>query len=104
VWGGDHVKLTVSDTSSHLEFDCAHGDIAGTLTASQGTIAAQGTFTREHGGPIRIDEPADIHPALYSGTVSGSSMQLSIRLTDSGDVVGSFALVEGAAGRVTKCL
>jgi hypothetical protein len=98
------VTLTVTDMSSHLEFDCAHGDIPGALTAKQGAIAAQGTFTREHGGPIRIDEPADTHPALYSGTISGVTMQLGIRLTDSGEMLGSFMLVGGAVGRVTKCL
>jgi hypothetical protein len=31
-------------------------------------------------------------------------MQLSIRLTDSGDVIGSFSLARGAAGRIAKCL
>jgi hypothetical protein len=27
MWGGDHISLTVADTTSHVEFDCAHGDI-----------------------------------------------------------------------------
>ena len=103
-WGGDHVTLTVADSSSHLEFDCAHGDIPGRLTTDHGTIAASGTFVREHGGPSRPDEPLDTHPALYSGTVSGTTMQLSVRLTDSGDLFGPFSLMRGASGRVVKCL
>ena len=104
VWGGDHVTLTVGDASNHLEFDCAHGDIPGVLSVTHGELAASGTFVREHGGPIKVDEPLDSHPALYSGTVSGNTMQLSIRLTDSGDVIGSFSLVRGTSGRVVKCL
>jgi hypothetical protein len=104
IWGGDHVTLTVGDEASHLEFDCAHGDVPGQLSAPHGEIAAKGTFVREHGGPIRVDESLDSHPALYSGTVSGNMMQLSIRLTDSGDVIGSFSLARGAAGRIAKCL
>jgi hypothetical protein len=104
VWGGDHVTFTVGNSSNHLEFDCAHGDIPGVLSVNNGELAATGTFVREHGGPVRVDEPLDTHPALYSGTVSDSLMQLSVKLTDSGDVVGSFSLVRGTSGRVVKCL
>jgi hypothetical protein len=104
IWGGDHVTLTVGDEASHLEFDCAHGDVPGMLSAHHGEIMATGTFVREHGGPIRVDETLDSHPALYSGTLSGNTMQLSIRLTDSGDVIGSFSLARGTAGRIAKCL
>jgi len=104
MWGGDHIILTVTDSSSHLELDCAHGDIPGALTADHGTIAVAGTFVREHGGPIRVDERADAHPALYSGTIAGAQLQLTIRLTDSGDLIGSFSLARGATGRVAKCL
>jgi len=104
IWGGDHVTFTVGNSSNHLELDCAHGDIPGILSVNHGELAASGTFVREHGGPVRVDEPLDSHPALYSGTVSDSTMQLSIRLTDSGDVIGSFSLVRGTSGRVVKCL
>jgi hypothetical protein len=104
VWGGDHVTLTVGDAGNHLEFDCAHGDIPGVLSANHGEIKATGTYVREHGGPIRVDEAVDAHPALYSGSLSTGTMQLTIRLTDSGEVIGSFTLVRGGTGRVVKCL
>jgi hypothetical protein len=104
LWGGDHVTMTVGATSTHLEFDCAHGDIPGVLSVNNGDLVANGTFVREHGGPIRVDDQTDQHPALYSGQVSSGKMNLSIRLTDSGEVVGSFDLIHGSAGRVVKCL
>ena len=104
VWGGDHVTFTIGNSSNHLEFDCAHGDIPGVLSLNHGELTASGTFVREHGGPIRVDESLDSHSALYSGTVSASTMQLSVRLTDSGEVIGSFSLVRGTSGRVVKCL
>ena len=103
-WGGDHVTLTVGDKNSHFEFDCAHGDIPGALSVSHGEIAATGTFVREHGGPIRVDELTDAHPAIYSGTLASTTMKLSIKLADSGETIGSFALVRGMTGRVVKCL
>jgi len=104
LWGGDHVTMTVGTTGSHLEFDCAHGDIPGALSVNNGDLVANGTFVREHGGPIRVDDQTDQHPALYTGQVSSGRMKLSIRLTDSGEVVGSFDLVQGSSGRIAKCL
>jgi hypothetical protein len=105
VWGGDHVTLTVSDGATHLELDCAHGDIPGAFSAdTRGAFVLTGTFVREHGGPIREGEAADSHPATYSGSVGPTAMVLTIRLGDSTDVFGPFNLVRGATGRVVKCL
>ena len=101
-WGGDHASLTVSEQTSHLELDCAHGDFSGALQSVRFAVA--GTFVREHGGPIRVDEKADSHPAMFSGSVSGSSMTLTIRLTDSNESIGTFTLTRGTPGRVVKCL
>src|SRR4051812_29120658 len=64
MWGGDHVAMPVSATATPLEFVCAHGDISGRLTWSDGAIPANGTYAREPGGQIRVDEPVDAHPAL----------------------------------------
>ena len=104
VWGGDHVTMTVADTATHLDFDCAHGDIPGALTAdANGRFDVAGTFVREHGGPIRQGEAPDSHPAVYSGTVSPMAMVLTVRLGDSTEMIGPFNLVRGSSGRVVKC-
>ena len=105
VWGGEHVTLTVDDTRSHLEFDCAHGDILSAFKpGADRTFAVSGTFVREHGGPIREDEKADVRPAMYTGSVTGQTMQLTIRTTDPDTAIGTFTLTRGAPGRVVKCL
>jgi hypothetical protein len=104
-WGGEHVTLMVNDAGSHLEFDCAHGDIPGALkTEANQMFAWSGIFVRERGGPIREDEKPDAHPAMYVGRVTGQTMQLTIRLTDSDTPIGTFMLTRGAPGRVFKCL
>ena len=104
-WGGAHVSLAVTNTSSHLEFDCAHGDIPGAVIAGTGGVfAAGGTFVHEHGGPIRDDESPEVRLASYVGTVTLATMRLTVRLTDTGEIVGTFTLVRGALGRVVKCL
>ena len=105
VWGAEHLTLTVNDTSSHLEFDCAHGDIPSALkTAADRTFVVSGTYVRERGGPIRENENLDAYPATYIGTVTAQTMQLTIRLSDSHATIGTFMLARGAPGRVVKCL
>jgi hypothetical protein len=103
-WGGEHVTMSIAE-STHLEFDCAHGDVAARLSIdSGGHFEVTGTFTREHGGPIRVEEPPDIHSASYAGLVSDDRMTLTVRLTDTAETIGAFTLKRGTPGRVVKCL
>ena len=105
VWGGDHISLSVVNASTHLELDCAHGDIPAVPTLDrQGQFDVAGTYVREHGGPIRLGEIPDSHPAIYAGLVASTTMTLTIRLSDTNEPVGTFTLVSGSSGRVFKCL
>ncbi len=105
MWGGNDIALTVADTGTHVEFDCAHGDIAGSITLNaQNMFNVQGTYVREHGGPIRVGEMTDSHPASYAGSATATTMVLTVRLTDTNDVIGTFTLSRGSPGRVLKCL
>ena len=31
VWGGDHIAMTITESSVHVELDCAHGDVPGSI-------------------------------------------------------------------------
>ena len=105
MWGGDHIAMTVTDTGAHVEFDCAHGEISGSQTLNaRNEFNVIGTFVREHGGPIRVGEAPDSHPAAYVGIVTSTSMVLTVRLTDTNDVIGTFTLLRDSTGRVVKCL
>ena len=103
-WGGDHAVLDVTATSASIEFDCAHGALPVPLTLNRGTFDVTGDFVQEHGGPIRSDETVDRQPARYSGTVSGNTMTLLVRLTATGQDLGTYTLMRGVSGRVFKCL
>ena len=104
-WGGDHIALTIARTATHIEFDCAHGDIPTALTVdARNGFDVPGTFVREHGGPIREGEAADSHPARYVGSVTDRMMVLTVRLTDGNEPIGTYALSRDAPGRVVKCL
>jgi hypothetical protein len=103
-WGGDHAVLDVTATSASIEFDCAHGTLPVPLTLNRGTFDVTGDYVQEHGGPIRSDETVDRQPARYSGTVSGNTMTLMVRLTATGQDRGTYTLMRGSSGRVFKCL
>src|SRR5512141_1081415 len=51
-WGGDHVGLDVTDTSTRIEFDCAHGTVDGPWSVGHdGNFDVSGQYVREHPGP-----------------------------------------------------
>jgi len=102
VWGGDHVRLTVSETGATIEFDCAQGTLNGPIALDQnGHFDVAGVFVREHGGPIRVDEVPNQEPARYTGTTDGRRMSLAVAKSQP---LGSFMLVLGQQGRFVKCL
>lgn len=104
-WGGEHVALEVTADRGRIEYDCAHGDLAEVLEVDRsGRFAVTGTHTPEHGGPVRDDEKLVSHPARYAGRVDRGRMTLTVTLTDTGEILGTFALTQGVAGRLMKCL
>ena len=103
-WGGEHVTLEASEKGATLDFDCAHGSIPAPLTlGADGKFRIRGTFVREHGGPVRKGEPHNSEDAVYSGTISGTKMSLSIELARDHASAGSFELELGSPGKIFKC-
>lgn len=104
-WGGDHAGLIATPDSGTMEYDCAVGRITEALRPdADGVFAAIGTHTPGHGGPIRNDEVLPKRPARYTGRVSGDRLTLTVVMTDSAVMVGTFELVRGRSPRVFKCL
>ncbi|HYN20288.1 MAG TPA: hypothetical protein VE078_04960 [Thermoanaerobaculia bacterium] len=104
-WGGPHVELAVGRRGATIELDCAHGAIAEPiLVGSDGRFKASGTYVREHGGPVREEEEREGEPAVYTGSVAGETLTLAIALAGGSEKVGTFHLVRGRSGRITKCL
>ncbi|SRR6266545_616131 len=106
VWGGQHIRLDVADDgTAAAELDCAHGTISEPiLPDNSGAFRAAGTYAREHHGPIREGEGDTSAPTVYSGTVKGGQMTLTITLTGSKEELGPFELAQGKTPRLTKCL
>jgi len=101
-WGGLHAVLEVSDKGAEIEFDCAHGRVDGPLAVdAHGAFDLPGTFTPEHGGPVRRDEQPPKLEARYTGRVEGKAMTLTV--FREGKEIGSFTLTQGSPGRLWKC-
>ena len=102
-WGGPNIRIQVEDGSATIDYSCAHGTIAGPLTFdSKGRFNWRGTHTRERPGPIRVGQEGG-SPAIYTGTIKGETMTLTVRLAGTKEVVDTFTLTRGGKGRIFKC-
>ncbi len=103
-WGGQHLTVTVGESSATIEFDCAHGQIDGPLgTDRRGRFDLKGSYAPEHGGPVRDNEQSTSQRVRYTGWTDGRKMTLTVTLADRKEAMGTFDLVRGAEGRLFKC-
>ena len=104
MWGGDQVRMHVTEEGASIEHACARGRIEHRLaTEAGGRFTAKGTYHRERGGPEREREERG-EPAVYTGRTDGKTMTLTVRLTRTDEKIGPFTLVYGKNVRMTKCL
>jgi hypothetical protein len=104
VWGTDHLNLEVTADGATLTFDCATGSIANSIaTDARGNFRVKGTFTRESPGPVMRDANTAAAAAIYSGSIKGDTMHLTIIAGAQNENVGDYVLVRGKPGRVMKC-
>lgn len=105
-WGGEHIRLVVTEAGAKAEFDCAVGVIEEPIRPDAGgRFEAHGVFMYERGGPSRRDDPPlPRHPALYRGETDGKAMTLTVVLTESKKEMGPFALALGRPAALEKCL
>jgi hypothetical protein len=103
-WGGLHIRFEVNDELVDIEYDCAHGAIAGPLTVDpRGRFSWRGTLTRERGGPVRLGAKVNNLPATYSGSIKDDTMTLTVKVDNSNDEPETYTLTRGSVGRVMKC-
>ena len=102
-WGGDHVRMDVTQGGAELEFDCATGTIAEAVPERDGAFTLKGTFTPQHSGPSRDDNASRAASATYSGTINGDTMTLRLVLAGNDQELAHYVLVRGSAGKLMKC-
>lgn len=103
-WGGEHISLELTADGGRVEFDCAHGTLAGKIKLDQqGRFSVKGTYSPEHGGPERESDKANDHPVIYVGQLKGEKLQLTIKRSDNKKLIGTFALTHGQEAFLVKC-
>lgn len=99
-WGGDNAGLIASDTTAHVHIGCTLGDTKGPIVPD-----VNGNF--EATGMYNVDAyPLDrgiVHPARFSGQIVGSSMTLTVVLTDTARQLGPVTLVFGKEPKMGPC-
>jgi hypothetical protein len=105
MWGGQHMRLEVSSKGARIEYDCAHGTIDQPMTLdSSGYFDVRGIHVTERGGPVREGERSDALAARYTGRIQDQTMTITVILTESKEIAGTFTLGYGKAPRLKKCL
>jgi len=104
VWGGQHIRAVVSEHGAEIEFDCARGTIPRQITLNGSReFDLVGTFTTEHGGPVRDDESANSRHVRYQGKVQEQELSLTVSDSNTKEDLGTFNLKFGNEGRLMKC-
>jgi hypothetical protein len=95
-WGGHNADLTVTDVGATAQFKCgAVGQVTQALSLdSSGRFSVSGTYDPKIvlGGP---------RPATFTGSLTGSRLQLSIQTGDT--VLGPFDLGRNEAAAFDVC-
>ncbi|PYP07838.1 MAG: hypothetical protein DMD59_13950 [Gemmatimonadetes bacterium] len=100
MWGGENAALIADDTSAHIHIGCTYGNIHNRIMLDAG-----GRF--DMAGEQNITaHPVDrgiLHPARFSGRVIGSTMTLTVTLTDTTVTLGPVLLWYGKEPRMGPC-
>ena len=99
-WGGDNAGLIVNDNDVHVHIGCTLGDAVGPIrTDADGKFSATGTFNVD-AYPVNRGV---LHPATFSGQVTGKTMVLTVSLTDTARVLGPVTLIYGTEPKMGPC-
>ena len=105
VWGGLHLHVEISESGATLDYDCAHGTITEKIVPDrEGKFVLKGFHVKERPGPTREGDDTNGQPAIYTGSIDGETMTLTVRLSGSNEEIGAFTLTQGKTGRIRKCM
>jgi hypothetical protein len=99
-WGGENAALIADDTSAHVHLGCTYGNIHQQIIPD-----ADGRFDVPGVQNITA-HPVDLgilHPARFSGRITGGRMMLTVTLTDTTVTLGPVQLAYGKEPRMGPC-
>jgi hypothetical protein len=103
-WGGDRVNAVFGVDGARFAYDCAAGSIAGPVRPdSRGRFTASGTHQAYRPGPDRADEAAMARAATYHGHLTGTLLELQVRV-DGEATVQRYRLEKDRKVKLVRCL
>ncbi len=99
-WGGNNAGMFVDDTSAHVHIGCTYGNIHQRVVPDplgQFNVPGEQDITAY---PV---DRGILHPARFSGRVTGGIMTLTITLTDTAVTLGPVVLTYGKEPRMGPC-
>jgi len=99
-WGGENAGLIADDTSAHVHIGCTYGSVHQQIVPD-----ADGRFDVPGEQNITA-HPVDLgvlHPARFSGRITGGRMTLTVTLTDTTVTLGPVQLAYGEEPRMGPC-
>lgn len=99
-WGGDNAGLIVSDADVHVHIGCTLGDAVGPIRPDpDGRFTATATYNVD---AFPVDRGI-VHPAQFTGQITGQTMTLMVTLTDTARVLGPVTLTYGKEPVMGPC-
>lgn len=99
-WGGNNAVLMADDTSAHDHIGCTYGNVHQPILET-----VNGTFDVPGEQDITA-YPVDrgvLHPARFRGTITGTTMALTVTLTDTAVSLGPVSLTYGKQPTLGPC-
>jgi len=100
-WGGDNAAVIADDTSAHVHIGCTSGDAHEPIIPVDGKFSVKGDYDPVVSPIVR--DPRWVHPATFSGTVSGRRMLLTVTLTDTAVTLGPVSVVYDQEPKMNPC-
>ena len=99
-WGGDNAGLIVTATDVHVHIGCTLGDALGPIRPdADGRFQANGTYN-VNAFPV---DRGIVHPAQFTGHITGQTMTLTVSLSDTARVLGPVTLIYGKEPKMGPC-
>ncbi len=102
-WGGDHVRLEVTETSWYIELDCAHAEVTMPVTLNEGTFETSAKYYQEYGAPIEDPEMHKAKEATIKGSLVGNVLTFTIYVGSEQTNYGTYSVEWNKEPMVYKC-
>ena len=90
-FGGDNAGLMAYDTGAHVHIGCTSGDMHQPIVLDLNSrFDVPGEYDPVVSPIVR--DPPPLHPAIFSGSISGRTMTLTVTLTDTAVTLGPVSM------------